>query len=109
MCIDDRRHALPSYCSDTDSFAKIVASVGALSDGRVTLGVGAGWHKPEFTCSTELYDCGDRISRTIEEARIIKELRTSGRLDYLGRYYNVREYRCPSSAFPENLPTYVVL
>ena len=28
--------------------AKMVASVDHISDGRVVLGVGAGWHKPEF-------------------------------------------------------------
>jgi len=73
------------------ALAKIAASVDILSNGRVVLGVGAGWHKPEFTGFAEWYPDGERVSRTIEGVGIIKELWTRGHLDFRGKYYNVRD------------------
>ncbi|HID05168.1 MAG TPA: LLM class flavin-dependent oxidoreductase [Aigarchaeota archaeon] len=73
------------------ALAKVVASLDVLSGGRAVLGVGAGWHKPEFTGFAYWYGDGERVSRTIEGVRIIKELWRSGRLNFRGRYYTVQD------------------
>ena len=73
------------------ALAKIVASVDVLSNGRAVLGVGAGWHKPEFTGFASWYNDAERVSRTIEGVEIIRELWRRGRLDFKGKYYTIRD------------------
>ncbi|MDJ0269051.1 MAG: LLM class flavin-dependent oxidoreductase [Aigarchaeota archaeon] len=70
--------------------AKIAASVDIISGGRVILGVGAGWHRPEFEGFSEWYPDAERVTRTFEGVKIMKALWERGRLSYEGRYYKVR-------------------
>ena len=44
--------------------AKIVSSVDYLSGGRTILGVGAGWHQPEFDGFSNWGTPGQRVTRT---------------------------------------------
>jgi alkanesulfonate monooxygenase SsuD/methylene tetrahydromethanopterin reductase-like flavin-dependent oxidoreductase (luciferase family) len=69
--------------------AKIVSSVDFLSNGRVTLGVGAGWHKPEFDGYSQWDDDEIRVAKTREALEIIHALWTRGRLSYEGKYYDI--------------------
>lgn len=71
--------------------AKIVATVDQLSTGRAILGVGAGWHRPEFDAYSSWYEDNVRVRRTIEGIQLILKLWTSkGSFDFDGKFYRVK-------------------
>ena len=69
--------------------AKIVSSVDNISDGRVILGVGAGWHKPEFDAYSTWDESKVRYEKTVEGLEIMKKLWTGERVNFSGKYYKI--------------------
>ena len=69
--------------------AKMAATLDDLSGGRVILGLGAGWHEPEFRAFGYPYD--HLISRFEEAMAIIHPLLRDGAVDFAGEYYSARE------------------
>jgi alkanesulfonate monooxygenase SsuD/methylene tetrahydromethanopterin reductase-like flavin-dependent oxidoreductase (luciferase family) len=69
--------------------AKLAATVDAISGGRLILGLGAGWNQREYTAFGFPYD--KRVSRFEEAFTIIRELVRTGRSDFRGEYYDVRD------------------
>ena len=69
--------------------AKMADTVEEISGGRLILGVGAGWHKPEYDAFGFPYD--HRVSRFEEALQIIHGLLRDGQIDFEGRYYLARE------------------
>lgn len=67
--------------------AKIVATLDFLSNGRVILGIGAGWHRPEFEGFSEWTDSSERVSKTEEGLKLMIELWTKEKVLFKGRYY----------------------
>ena len=67
--------------------AKIVSSVDLLSGGRTILGVGAGWHRPEFDGFSEWLPTGKRVAQTSEALELITTL-WGGTSDFSGRYFS---------------------
>jgi probable F420-dependent oxidoreductase len=66
-------------------FAKMIATLDEVSDGRVIAGLGAGWHQPEFDAFGIPFD---HLATRFEEAvHIIKPLLREGRVDFTGRFY----------------------
>jgi probable F420-dependent oxidoreductase len=80
MCTSFRNPAL---------LAKMADTVDEISDGRLVLGVGAGWHEPEYRAIGEPFD--HRVSRFEEALQIITGLLRDGAIDFDGRYYSARE------------------
>ncbi|MFQ6134756.1 MAG: LLM class flavin-dependent oxidoreductase [Nitrososphaerales archaeon] len=70
--------------------AKMVATADILSGGRVILGVGAGWHRPEFEGYSVWDDDATRVAKTREGLRLILKLWTEDKVDFEGRYYSAR-------------------
>jgi len=68
--------------------AKIVASVDHLSGGRTILGVGAGWHQPEFDGFSNWGTPGQRVTRTSEALELITRLWTGEKVSFEGKVYN---------------------
>ena len=68
--------------------AKIVSSVDLLSGGRTILGVGAGWHRPEFDGFSEWLPTGKRVAQTSEALELITTLWGGGTSDFNGTYYS---------------------
>lgn len=68
--------------------AKIVSSLDHLSGGRSILGVGAGWHQPEFDAFSEWATAAERVSRTEEALGLITELWSGKPTTFKGNYYN---------------------
>jgi probable F420-dependent oxidoreductase len=66
--------------------AKMAATLDEVSNGRLILGVGAGWHQPEFTAFGAPFD--HRASRLAEALAIITPLLRTGRVDFQGTYYS---------------------
>ena len=71
--------------------AKAVATLDVLSGGRIILGVGAGWHRPEFEAYSEWLDDAARVDKTEEALRLMIELWTKPRVSFSGKYYRVRD------------------
>lgn len=69
--------------------AKMASTLDEVSGGRFTLGLGAGWHRPEFDAFGVPYD--HRGSRFEEALRIIRPLLRDGRVDFDGPYYRARD------------------
>jgi alkanesulfonate monooxygenase SsuD/methylene tetrahydromethanopterin reductase-like flavin-dependent oxidoreductase (luciferase family) len=69
--------------------AKMVASVDHISDGRVVLGVGAGWHKPEFDGYSQWDEEKKRVDKTEEGLKIMKKLWSEDTVNFKGKFYNV--------------------
>lgn len=64
--------------------AKMSDAIEEVSGGRFVLGLGAGWHEPEFTAFGYPYD--HRVSRFEDALRVIAPLVRTGRVDYRGTY-----------------------
>lgn len=69
--------------------AKMADALDEISDGRFILGLGAGWHKPEYDAFGYPFD--HRASRFEEALQIIVPLLKEGKVDFQGQYYEARE------------------
>jgi alkanesulfonate monooxygenase SsuD/methylene tetrahydromethanopterin reductase-like flavin-dependent oxidoreductase (luciferase family) len=69
--------------------AKMADTVDEISGGRLILGLGAGYHKPEFSAFGYPYD--HRIGRFEEALTIITTLLREGQIDFTGSYYQARD------------------
>jgi len=69
--------------------AKQAASVDAISGGRLILGLGAGWHQPEFDAFGIPFD--HTVSRFEEALAIIVPLLREGRVDFRGQFYRAEQ------------------
>ena len=69
--------------------AKIVASLDVLSKGRAILGVGAGWHQPEFDGFSKWERNGVRVDQTAEALDLMTRLwaGAGAPVDFTGRFY----------------------
>jgi FMNH2-dependent dimethyl sulfone monooxygenase len=64
--------------------AKQAATLQEISDGRVILGLGSGWHEPEYQALGLPFD--HRVSRLAESVAAIRELFDSGTSSFQGRW-----------------------
>src|SRR2546429_9289950 len=72
--------------------AKEAATLDLLSGGRLELGLGAGWMKPEYDQAGIPFDrASERIDRMKEGVQIIKGLFADGPVDFAGRYYTITD------------------
>ncbi len=70
--------------------AKEAATLDVLSGGRLELGLGAGWMKPEYERAGIPFERASvRIARMEEAIRIVKGLFADGPVDFTGQYYTV--------------------
>jgi len=73
--------------------AQELATLDRLSDGRLEIGMGAGWNKPEYEGAGIPYDPGaTRIDRMAESIAIMKALFNDGPIDFAGRFYRVKGF-----------------
>jgi F420-dependent oxidoreductase-like protein len=76
--------------------AKIVATLDVMSNGRVELGIGAGWNGFEQLAYGMPWEeiPKERIQRLVETIKIVKGMWTEDRFTFKGKYYNVSEAAC---------------
>jgi probable F420-dependent oxidoreductase len=71
--------------------AKMAHTVHELSDGRLVLGVGAGWHEPEYRAFGYPFD--HLVDRFAEAMEIITAMIRDGKSTFEGRYYRTDDAR----------------
>lgn len=71
--------------------AKMASSLDVLSNGRLTLGIGAGWYEPDYQAYGYEFPAGAERLRQLEEAvRIILAMWTQEEATFEGNYYQIR-------------------
>jgi alkanesulfonate monooxygenase SsuD/methylene tetrahydromethanopterin reductase-like flavin-dependent oxidoreductase (luciferase family) len=88
LCNDYRNPAL---------VAKMAATLDVISDGRLELGLGAGWHEPEYAAyGWEYRDGFERLMRLDESIRLLKRLwDDDGRgVSFDGDHYTIEDAYC---------------
>jgi probable F420-dependent oxidoreductase len=69
--------------------AKAVATADEIANGRLILGIGAGWHEPEFRAFGYPFD--HRVGRFEEALMVIKPLLAGERVTFRGRWTDVED------------------
>ncbi len=72
--------------------AQELATLDVLSDGRLDVGIGAGWNEPEYRAIGMQFDPpGVRIDRMTEAIAILRGLFADGPFSFSGRHYTITE------------------
>jgi len=83
--------------------AKMAHTVDEISRGRLVLGVGAGWHQPEYEAFGYPFD--HRVDRFEEALQILRPLLKEGRVNFEGKFYSARDCEiAPKSPRPGGPP-----
>ena len=69
--------------------AKMAATLDHISDGRLILGIGCGWHDPEYEAFG--YPTDHKVGRFEEALTVIRDLIREGRADLDGRWVQARD------------------
>jgi probable F420-dependent oxidoreductase len=69
--------------------AKMAVAIDEVSDGRFVLGLGTGWHEPEYAAFGYPFD--HRVARFEEGLRIIRPLLAGDPVTFRGRYHEARD------------------
>lgn len=88
LCNDYRNPAL---------VAKMAATLDVISGGRLELGLGAGWHEPEYDAyGWEYRDGFERLMRLDESIRLIKRMWEAGSdgASFDGDHYQIEDAAC---------------
>ncbi len=73
-------------------FAQEMATLDLLSDGRLELGIGAGWMETDYVAAGMTYDRpGVRIDRLVESVQILKGLFGEGAYSFDGEHYTITD------------------
>ena len=75
--------------------AKMAATLDLLSEGRIDIGLGAGWYEPEYVAAgIEFSSPGERIRRLGESVQIVARLLEGEELDFDGEHYKMKGAVC---------------
>jgi alkanesulfonate monooxygenase SsuD/methylene tetrahydromethanopterin reductase-like flavin-dependent oxidoreductase (luciferase family) len=102
LCNDYRNPAL---------VAKMAATLDVVSEGRFELGLGAGWHEPEYDAyGWEYRDGFERLMRLDEGIRLMKRMWDAGGdgADFDGDHYTVEDAPCAPAPVQDPHPPILV-
>ena len=89
--------------------AKMVSTMDWISGGRVELGIGAGWYRPEFEAYGYDYPKPSvRIAMLQEAVKIIKSLWTEPKTTFDGKYYQFKDAYCYPKPIQKPRPPIVI-
>jgi len=69
--------------------AKMATAADEVSQGRLILGIGAGWNEPEYQSFGLPFD--RRVGRLDEALQILRPMLRDGHVDFEGQYYQARD------------------
>jgi F420-dependent oxidoreductase-like protein len=85
--------------------AKQVAQVDVISEGRVTLGIGAGWQENEHLAyDVPFYSTGERLQRLEESVQVLRCLFDDGRASFEGKHYQIKNAPLSPRPVQDHLP-----
>jgi F420-dependent oxidoreductase-like protein len=88
--------------------AKSIATIDNFSGGRVTLGLGAGWHQGEFDAYGIPFPPAPVRLRQLEETvHCVRALLTEDVVDFDGEFVHLREARCEPKPAQARLPIWL--
>jgi alkanesulfonate monooxygenase SsuD/methylene tetrahydromethanopterin reductase-like flavin-dependent oxidoreductase (luciferase family) len=82
--------------------AKMAVALDEVSGGRLVLGVGCGWHEPEFTGFDYPFD--HRVGRFEEALQVMLPLLREGRVSYQGKWHRADTPLLPPASRPGGPP-----
>jgi alkanesulfonate monooxygenase SsuD/methylene tetrahydromethanopterin reductase-like flavin-dependent oxidoreductase (luciferase family) len=82
--------------------AKMAAALDGVSDGRLILGLGCGWHEPEFDSFDYPFD--HRVGRFEEALQIVLPLLRDGKVTFQGRWHRADAELIPHGPRPNGPP-----
>ena len=101
VCDVDYRHPVV--------LAKSAATIQLASDGRLELGLGAGWMQSDYDQAGIAYDShGVRIERLEEALRILKSMWTEAETSFEGKHYRITKIARAIDPLPQRAPAILV-
>jgi F420-dependent oxidoreductase-like protein len=89
--------------------ANMGATIDILSNGRLDMGIGAGWNELEHTSyGIELLPPGKRLSQFEEACEVIRLLWTEKYADFEGTYYQLKQASCDPKPIQQPYPPIVI-
>jgi F420-dependent oxidoreductase-like protein len=89
--------------------ANMAATLDLISDGRLELGLGAGWNQDEADAlGIDLPSLKERFDRFDEGVEVIRLLLSQEVSDYEGRYFTLRQARCEPKPVQQPHPPIVI-
>jgi F420-dependent oxidoreductase-like protein len=89
--------------------AHIAATVDVISNGRLDLGIGAGWNVYEHESNgIPLYEVPERLRRFREACELMKLLFTQPVANYDGQYFQLKEARLEPKPVQKPYPPFVI-
>jgi probable F420-dependent oxidoreductase len=89
--------------------AQELATLDRLSDGRVIVGIGAGWNEPEYRAIGLPFDrAGVRIDRLAEAIAILRGSFGNGPFSFEGEFYSITELDCQPKPVQTPYPPFLV-
>jgi F420-dependent oxidoreductase-like protein len=96
LCVNYRPPAL---------LAKMAATLDVISDGRLIVGLGAGWHQSEYAqYGYEFPPVGTRLAQLSDTLEILRALWTAPRATVQGRHFSVHGAICNPKPVQPRLP-----
>jgi F420-dependent oxidoreductase-like protein len=88
--------------------ANAIATIDHLSAGRVTLGLGAGWHQGEYDAYGMPFPAAGVRLRQLEEAiQCVRGLLTEDVTTFEGEHFRLQDARCEPKPVQEHLPIWI--
>jgi F420-dependent oxidoreductase-like protein len=89
--------------------AKMAATLDVISDGRLTLGIGAGWYEREYeSYGWEFRDGFERLMRLDEAIQLIREMWNEDGATFEGEHYQIEDAYCNPGPVQEPNPPIMV-
>lgn len=89
--------------------ANMAASLDIVSQGRLNLGLGAGWHEDECAAyGLELLPMRQRMDRFAESVQVIRALLRNDSTNFDGEYFQLKNARCEPKGPQQDGPPIVI-